>query len=259
MSQAIDPQTKEALFEYLCRLGDDRVVMGQRLAEWCGHGPILEEDIALTNISLDCIGQAEILLCLAGEVEGEGRDADALAYYRDELQYRNLQLLEQPRGDFAETIVRQFLYDAYAWLVVKALCDSKWQPLADYAAKAIKEITYHLRHSRQWMLRLGDGTAESHQRVQQAINQYWYLTGELFYTDKSDEHLMSLAFVPDNRAFKADWQELVKDTLAEATLAMPEDPAYMPCLARQGQHSEHLGHLLANMQILARSHPGASW
>lgn len=255
----LNQATKDALFEFLLRIGDDQLVLAQRLAEWCGVGPELEEDIALTNISLDCIGQAEMILGLAGEIEGEGRDADRLAYHRDEYEFRNLQLLERPRGNFGDTIVRQFLYDAFAYFYYKALKESSYQPVADIATKALKEITYHLRHSREWLIRLGDGTDVSHEKVQTALNELWPFTGELFFTNDVDTRLIEAGIIPDAAAMRADWDKTVNDTLELATLSRPEDPKHWPCDARLGRHSEHLGHMLSNMQILARSHPNATW
>ena len=259
MNKPLDEKTRPALFEYLLRLGDDQLILGQRLAEWCGHGPILEEDIALTNISLDCFGQAEALLALAGEVEGKGRNADRLAYFRDEWEFRNLQLLEQPRGDFGETIVRQFLFDAMAHPLYTALQESAYEPLAAIAAKAVKEVTYHLRHARGWMVRLGDGTDESRRRVQQALERQWPFTGELFFSDDRDWILIQAGIIPDPAQFRPIWTETVTQTLAGAQLTQPEEPAYMAEGARLGRHSEHLGHMLAQLQILARSHPQAKW
>src|SRR4051812_37128838 len=177
---------ENALFEYLLRLGDDRLVLGHRLSEWCGHGPILEEDIALSNVALDLLGQATMLLRLAGEVEGQGRTEDALAYFRDAVEFRNCQLVELPKGDFAFTIVRQFLFDVYAVVLLDALSASSNAELAAIAAKALKEAKYHVRHSGEWMLKLGDGTDESHRRAQRAVDELWRFTGELFAADDID-------------------------------------------------------------------------
>jgi ring-1,2-phenylacetyl-CoA epoxidase subunit PaaC len=245
-------------FEYLLRLADDRLVLGHRLSEWCGHAPILEEDIALANIALDLIGQAAALLGLAGEVEGAGRDADALAYFRDEIAYRNLLLVEQPNGDFAETIVRQFFFDAYSVLHLEALTRCGQEHLAGVAAKALKEDTYHLRHSGEWVLRLGDGTEESHDRAQRAVDRLWRFTGELFEADSVDEAVASVGISVDKALLRARWKETVEAVLTRATLSRPE-AALMATGGRRGRHSEHLGHMLAEMQILARSHPEAQW
>jgi ring-1,2-phenylacetyl-CoA epoxidase subunit PaaC len=226
--------------EFLLRLGDDRLVLGHRLSEWCGHAPILEEDIALANIALDCIGHASALLHLAGEVEGKGRTADDLAYFRDAMDFRNCLLVEQPNGDFAFTIARQFLFDAYAAHLYEALQEHSHHELAAIATKAVKEIRYHLRHSSEWTRRLGDGTEESHRRIQHAFDELWQFTDELF---EVEPHL------------KLAWDNTVNEVLASATLKRPPDNA--PC--RRSQHTEHLGHMLAEMQSLARSIPGAQW
>ena len=249
-----------ALCELLLRLGDDRLILGHRLSEWCGHGPILEEDIALANIALDLIGQATMLLQLAGEVEGLGRDEDALAYFRDEVQFRNCLLVEQPNGDFGATIVRQFLFDVYAVVMLDALTRSTNSALAAIAAKSLKEAKYHVRHSGDWMLKLGDGTDESHRRVQEALEALWRFTPELFAADAIDSALLRDGIAPDLQAMRAQWDAIVRDVCERATLTVPaEAPPRAGRTARQGAHSEHLGHLLAQMQIVARSHPGAKW
>ncbi len=253
--------TNEALFEYLLRLGDDRLVLGHRLSEWCGHGPILEEDIALANIGLDCLGHATNLLHLAGEIEGKGRSEDDLAYFREATEFRNLMLVEQPKGDFAFTMVRQFLFDAYSYLLYEELQKSKHQELAGIAAKAFKEICYHLRHSRQWMLRLGDGTEESHKRAEIALEDIWIYTGELFTMDEIDHALVKEGISPHLESLKPKWQKQVQEVLSEATLKIPSDQDYMATGSRKGKHTEYLGHMLAEMQILARSFSGsgAKW
>jgi len=252
------PAIANPFFEYLLRLGDDRLVLGHRLSEWCGHGPILEEDIALSNVALDLVGQASALLRLAGDVEGAGRDEDALAYFRDEVQYRNVQLVELPKGEFGFTIVRQFLFDACSVLVWDALQHCSNVPLAGIAAKAIKEDKYHLRHSSEWVVKLGDGTEESHARAQHALDALWRYTGELFATDEVDEAMRAQGIVVDLTAAHVRWKATVADVVNRATLALPADGP-MVRGGRRGQHSEHLGHLLAEMQIVARSHPGAKW
>ncbi|MCC7054942.1 MAG: phenylacetate-CoA oxygenase subunit PaaC [Gemmatimonadaceae bacterium] len=250
-----------ALLEYLLRLGDDRLVLGHRVSEWCGHGPILEEDIALANVALDLIGQATMLLRLAGEVEGQGRDEDALAYWREAVEFRNCLLVEQPNGDFAQTIVRQFLFDVQAVVLLDALTRGTHAGLAAIAGKAVKEAKYHVRHSGDWMLKLGDGTEESHRRVQRALDDLWRFTPELFAVDAVDREMIAAGIAPDPVALQGQWLAIVRDVLARATLVLPADapPAASPRGARQGAHSEHLGHLLAEMQIVARSHPGATW
>ncbi|HSJ62965.1 MAG TPA: 1,2-phenylacetyl-CoA epoxidase subunit PaaC, partial [Gemmatimonadaceae bacterium] len=199
------------LFEYLLRLGDDRLVLGHRLSEWCGHGPILEEDIALANIALDLIGQASNLLRLAGEAEGKGRDEDALAYFREAVEYRNCLLVELPVGDFAVTIVRQFLFDAHSVLLLEALSRCGHETLAGIAAKALKEDTYHLRHSIEWMAKLGDGTEESHARAQRALDELWRYTDELFDRDAVDAAVAAPGIEIDHEAIRARWRSSVKD------------------------------------------------
>jgi ring-1,2-phenylacetyl-CoA epoxidase subunit PaaC len=254
-------ETPNALFEYLLRLGDDRLVLGQRLAEWCGHGPILEEDIAISNIALDLLGQATMFLRLAGAVEGKGRDEDALAYFREAVEFRNCHLVELPKGDFAFTIARQFFFDTYAVVLLDALARGGNAELAAIAAKSLKEAKYHVRHSGEWMLKLGDGTDESHRRVQRAVDDLWRFTSELFAADDVGRAMLEAGVAPDTAAIQAQWETLVRDVIDRATLTLPDSPPRTPSArgGRTGQHTEHLGHLLAEMQIVARSHPGATW
>lgn len=261
MSAVAGPRTvgvEHPLAEYLLRLGDDRLVLGHRVSEWCGHGPILEEDIALANISLDLIGQASSILKLAGEVEGKGRGEDALAYFRDGVEYRNALLCELPNGDFGYTIVRQFLFDAHSVLLWEALARAPHQGIAAIAAKSLKEDKYHVRHSSEWVVRLGDGTAESHTRAQAALDDLWRFTGELLAPDDIDAAVAPLGAGVDHAALKSGWDAMVGDVLRRATLTPPADTV-MQSGGRRGRHTEHLGHLLTEMQIVARSHPGASW
>lgn len=246
------------LVEYLLRLGDDRLVLGHRLSEWCGHGPILEEDIATSNLALDLLGHASMLLRLAGQVEGRGRDEDALAYWRDEHQFRNLQLCELPCGDFAFTIVRQFLFDGWSFELLQALAESRHAELAGIAAKALKETRYHLRHSGEWLQRLGDGTEESHRRAQAALDELWPWTAEFDFQDEVDAALRAEGIVPDLTRLRAPWEAGARALIGRATLTIPEGSPRMTG-GRFGRHTEHLGHLLAEMQIVARSHPGARW
>ena len=246
------------LFEFILRLGDDRLVLGHRLSEWCGHGPILEEDIALANMALDLIGQATSFLALAGEVEGKGRNEDALAYFREAVQYRNSLIVELDRGDFGFTIVRQFFFDAYSVLLLDALSRATDERIAAIAAKALKEDKYHLRHTSEWVVRLGDGTEESHARAQAAVDDLWRYTGELFDRDKVDDAVAELGVELDFDALKSRWQAMVGDVISRASLSIPQDAA-MRRGGRKGRHTEALGHMLAEMQIVARSHPGAAW
>lgn len=257
-STATSGIAENAFLEYLLRLADDRLVLGHRLSEWCGHGPILEEDIALSNIALDLIGQASMLLKLAGEVEGKGRTEDALAYFRDAVAFRNVQLVELPNGDFAATIVRQFLFDAWDVLVLERLVTAKHESLAGIAAKALKEAKYHLRHSAEWVRMLGDGTAESHARTQRAVDDLWPYAAELFLTDATDRAVIDAGNGVDVEALRADWQQTVDRVFREATLTIPKN-TFTPRGGRTGRHTEHLGRMLADMQSLARAHPGASW
>jgi len=247
-----------ALFTALLRLGDDRLVLGHRNSEWCGHGPILEEDIALANMALDLVGQATLLLQYAGTVEGAGRDQDALAYLRDALEYRNALLCELPKGDFGVTIVRQFFFGVYSVLQWEALAKSTDETLAGIAAKSLKEARYHVRHAGEWVIRLGDGTAESHRRAQAAVDALWPYTGELFMQPADEAALVAAGITADVSAFEAPWKSQVADVLARATLTAPEG-VWMQRGGRTGAHTEHLGHMLAEMQIVARSFPGAKW
>jgi ring-1,2-phenylacetyl-CoA epoxidase subunit PaaC len=240
-----------ALGQYLLRLGDDRLVLGHRLSEWCGHAPILEEDIALANIALDLIGQANLFLSLAG-------DPDAFAYLREAIDYRNVLMVELPRGDFAFTIVRQFLFSVAAVYQMDGLARSTNTALAGIAAKALKETRYHARHAGEWVIKLGDGTDESHRRAQDAVDALWRFTGEMFVMDDVDRALIAEGVAPDLSTIEPLWQAQVADVLARATLKAPEG-GYMQRGGRVGRHTEHLGHMLTEMQILQRSFPGATW
>ena len=245
-------------FEYLLRLADDRLILGHRLSEWCGHAPILEEDIALANIALDLVGQANLLLEHAAEVEGKGRTADGLAYFRDAVEFRNVQLAELPKGDFAFTITRQFLWTVQALAHLELLRASTDATLAGIAAKGHKEATYHLRHVADWVLKLGDGTAESHGRAQRALDALWPYTHELFWHDAADAALVAEGVAPDVAALESGWRAGVASIVNAATLTIPAD-GWRATGGRTGRHTEHLGHLLSEMQILARSHPGVAW
>lgn len=259
MADSFDQQTRDDVFDYLLRLGDDRLILGHRLSEWCGHGPILEEDIAISNIALDCVGQAIGFLKLAGEVEGRGRDEDKLAYFREAIDFRNLLLLEQPNGDYAYTIMRQFLFDVFSYHHYEALQESRFEPLAAIAAKSLKEVRYHLRHSSQWVLRMGDGTEESHRRIQDALDDMWMFVFEMFESDALMQRLVTKGIAADVTAIQPKWVQMVAGVLAEATLKQPTEPGYQSSGGRRGRHSEHLGYILSEMQILPRSYPGAEW
>ena len=247
-----------ARLEYLLRLGDSCLVLGHRVSEWCGHAPELEEDIALANVALDLTGQADLLLAEAGRLEGKGRDADALAFLRDAWDFRNLLICERPNGDFAHTIVRQFLFDAWQTELYAALAGSSDAALAGIAGKAVKEAAYHLRHSGEWVVRLGDGTEESHARAQAALDAFWPYTGEMFEADETTAALVAACVAPDPATLRPAWARTVDDVLAQATLAKPAS-GWMQTGGLKGQHSEALGHLLAAMQFLPRAYPGTKW
>ncbi|MCU7497081.1 MAG: phenylacetate-CoA oxygenase subunit PaaC [Ignavibacteria bacterium] len=248
-----------ALFNYLLGLGDDLLILGHRLSEWCGHAPVIEEDIALSNIALDCLGGANAFLQFAGETEGLGRSEDDLAFFRDAIQFKNYQITELPIGDFAFTIIRQFLFSSYNFILFGELQKSRSAKLASIAAKSYKEVKYHLRHTGEWVLRLGDGTEESHFRMQRALDDIWIYTGELFLDEGTDSILFESGYVPESRLLKPLWQERVEDLLSRATLPLPVEDQYLARGGRKGNHTEYLGHLLSEMQILARSYPGAKW
>jgi ring-1,2-phenylacetyl-CoA epoxidase subunit PaaC len=247
------------LFEYLLRLGDDRLVLGHRLSEWCGHAPIVEEDIALANLALDCIGQASQFLELAGQVEGKGRDADALAFFRSPAEFRSCLLVEQPNGDFAQTIARQVLFDAAGADVLEQLSSSSEPRLAAIAAKAAKEVRYHVRHAREWWLRLGAGTEESHRRLQAAVDELWPFTAELYTPDEIDTELCRARIGADLAVTRARFERDVGALLEAADLERPPDPVFPASGGRHGAHGEHLDHLTSEMQSVARAHPGAQW
>jgi len=244
--------------DYLLRLGDNSLVLGHRLSEWVGHGPAIEEELAVGNVALDLLGQSRMWLSLAGEVEGQGRDEDKLAYLRDAGGYRNLLLVEQPNGDFAMTIARQFYFDVFHHLLLGGLSRSGDPRVAEIAAKALKEVDYHLRRSGDWVVRLGDGTEESHRRMQTGIDDLWFYTGEMFESDAVDQHMSAQDVGIDPSTLQPAWRERVAATLSVATLDMPKT-SWTQRGGKRGVHSEHLGYLLAEMQFLQRAYPGASW
>jgi ring-1,2-phenylacetyl-CoA epoxidase subunit PaaC len=247
-----------ALFEYLLRLGDDSLILGQRLGEWCGHAPSVEVDLSLANIALDLIGQATHFLNRAGEVEGKGRDGDALAFRRDVLDYRNCWLVEQPNGDFARTMARQFLFSTWQKLLFRALLSSKEELIAGVAEKAVKEVTYHQELASEWVIRLGDGTEESRRRIDDGLAWNWRFVPELFEMDDLAALMAERGIGADLAALRAEYDSQIAAVLAEATLQPPPDQR--PILGgRRGHHSEHLGHLLAVMQFLPRTYPDATW
>ena len=248
----------EPLVRFCLRMGDNTLVLSHRVSEWCGHAPVLEEDIALANTALDLIGQTQMWLGLAGELEGKGRDADALAYRRDAMDFFNVLLVERPNGDFGQTLMRQFLFDAWHHGMLKALMTSCDPRIAEIAAKAVREVAYHLERSSDLVIRLGDGTEESHRRMQAALDDQWTYAGELFDADDGDAVLADAGIAPDPAGLKPQWDALVGDVLAEATLAVPEN-RFVHRGGRSGRHTEHLGHMLSQMQFLQRAYPDASW
>ena len=251
-------EIKNSLFEYLLRIGDSSLILGHRLSEWCGHGPILEEDIAMTNIALDLVGQARTILTYAGEVEGKGRTEDDLSYLRNERHFHNALLVEQPNGDFGCTMFRQFLYTAFSYLIFEELKKSKDTKLSAIAEKSLKEVTYHLRHSSEWLIRLGDGTEESHRRVQNAVDDLWMFTDDLFTMNDIDNTLLKEGIAIDLNQIKSKWKKIVADVFSKAKLTIPQN-VFMITGSREGRHTEHLGYLLAEMQFLPRAYPGAKW
>jgi ring-1,2-phenylacetyl-CoA epoxidase subunit PaaC len=243
---------------YTLRRADDALILGHQLSEWCGHAPMLEEDMALANMGLDLLGQARELYSYAARVEGNGNDEDRFAYLRDVRQYRNLLLVEQPNGDFARTMVRQFFYAVFADLYWRAMMKSQDEMLAAIAAKSEKESAYHVRHSSEWMVRLGDGTEESHARAQTAIDDLWGFTGEMFETDDAERALIGADIAVDPATLRPPWLKTVSDIVSQATLTLPKS-GWMQQGGRSGRHSEHLGHLLSELQSMQRTFPGATW
>ncbi len=255
---AADDPNRSALFDYVLRLGDDALILGQRLSEWCGHAPSVEVDLSLANMALDLVGQGTNFLHYAGQIEGKGRDGDRLAFHRDVLDFRNCLLVEQPNGDFAQTMVRQFLYSTWQKMLLGHLAGSSDPLIASVAAKAVKEIAYHQELSAEWVIRLGDGTEESRGRAQAGLEWMWRFIPELFENDETASGLADRGIGADPSAFRADYDRIVGEVLAEATLERPKDQR--PILGgRRGHHSEHLGHLLCTMQFLPRTYPDATW
>jgi len=254
------------LFEYLLRLADSDLVLAQRLGEWVGHGPVLEEDIATTNVGLDLLGQSRLWFAYAGEVEarfnGTGRSEDELAFLRDAGEFRNLMLTEQPNGNYADTMARQFYFDAWHELLLRGLTASTDARIAEIATKALKEVRYHIERSADWVIRLGDGTEESHRRMQAAVDGLWMYTGEMFEVDAIELALIDAGIACDARTLAAPWRERVRAIFADATLDLPTGTWMQGSGGRggkQGVHTEHIGPMLAQMQWLQRAYPGAQW
>jgi len=245
--------------DYLLRQGDNALILSQQLSKLCGKGPALEEDMALTNVALDLLGQTRMWLTYAGELEGAGRDEDKLAYLRDAHQMRNCLLVEQPNGNYADTMVRQFYFDTWHYFLMQGLAASRDARVAEIAEKSIKEVTYHLRRSGDLIVRMGDGTADSHAKTQAAVNALWMYSGEAFMYDATDAAMVAEGVAPPAELLRAQFLEHVGEIFAEATLAMPDPAAWMQQGGKQGRHSEHLGYILAEMQFLQRAYPGSQW
>jgi ring-1,2-phenylacetyl-CoA epoxidase subunit PaaC len=239
-------------------LADNNLILGQRLAEWCGHGPVLEEDIALSNMALDYIGQATLLFKHVAENSGDAKTEDDLAFLRDAWDYKNFLALELPNGDYAFTIARQYLYSEWYNLYLTELSKSSNTFLQEFALKSVKEVRYHLQHGRDWVLRMGDGTEESHARIQKAVNDIWSSTGEWFIPNTNDTELAASGICPNVESLHQTWMENVQATLNEATLQMPVS-GWMHKGGREGKHTEHLGHLLSELQFVQRAYPNSKW
>jgi len=250
--------TNEALFKYSLRLGDTSLILAQRLSEWTGHGPFLEEDLALTNIALDIFGRAKNLLAYGAQVEGKGRTEDDLAFFRSDREYFNALITEQPNGDYAKTIARQALIDCFDLMFYTELSKCKDETLAGIASKSIKEITYHKRHSFSWVMRFGNGTDESMQRLQKGLSEIWEYSGELFEMNEIDEILIKEGIAIDLKALRPLWEKEIFDLLEKANVKVPET-LFMQTGSRKGLHGEHLSYILAEMQSLPRMHPTAKW
>ncbi len=250
---------QDALVQFLLRLGDNTLVLGHRVSQWCGHAPVLEEDIALANTALDLIGQTQLWLGLAGEVEGKDRDADALAFLRDAWDFRNLLLVELPNGDFGQTLMRQFLFDAWQSIMLGWLIKSTEPRVAAIAGKVSKEVAYHVERSASTVVGLGDGTHESHERMQAALDYLYPYVGEMFQSDETDAAMVAAGIAPDPSTLRDEYDALVAKVLDKATLTLP-DGAFSHKGGRTGaMHTEHLGHILTSMQWLQRAYPGAAW
>lgn len=246
------------MFLFARHMGDNGLILGHRLSEWCGHGPVLEQDIAMTNIALDLIGQARLYYQLAAEMHPSDLTEDDIAYLRPERAYSNVLLVEQPNGDFAHTVLRQFLFDAWHLPFLHRLCDSPESGLGEIAAKAVKEVSYHYRWSREWVIRLGDGTEESHRRMTQALDDLWIYREELLLPSDWEQTLIRSEIIPDPDVLRPEWQHAIHATLSEAGLPIPQTPVIQQG-GKNGIHTEHLGHLLAELQYMQRAYPGQVW
>jgi len=249
----------DAKLDYVLRQGDNALILSQQLCQWCGKGPALEEDMALSNTSLDLLGQTRLWLTYAGELEGKGRDEDRLAFLRDAHDFRNCILVEQPNGNYADTTLRQFYFDTWHYFLMQGLLKSSDARIAEIAEKSLKEVTYHLRRSSDLVIRMGDGTPVSHEKAQTAADELWAYTGEMFVYDAVDQAMVDAGVAPPAAELRAAFLQHVAGVFAEATLTMPSPDAWMHSGGKQGRHSEHLGYILAEMQFLQRAYPGADW
>ena len=249
---------KSQLLDYVLHLADNGLILGQRLGEWCGHGPVLEQDIALTNISLDLIGQARMLYQYAADLKGDDSTEDTLAMMRLQHEYFNVLLVEQPNNNWGDTIMRQFLFDVFNYLNFSALRKSQDETLAAVAERSFKEVSYHLKFSSEWVIRLGDGTEESHDKMQTAINRLWKYSGELYTPVSRESQLSGLGIAPDLNELKPFYEEKVKSVLTKATLSIPDVPV-MQIGGKTGNHTEYLGHILSDLQYMQRAYPGLEW
>jgi ring-1,2-phenylacetyl-CoA epoxidase subunit PaaC len=254
VSAAVDPKV-----DYLLRQGDNALILSQQLSQLCGKGPALEEDMALTNVALDLLGQTRMWLTYAGELEGKGRNEDHLAFLRDAHEMRCCLIVEQPNGNYADTMVRQFYFDTWHYFLMQGLAASSDARIAGIAEKSIKEVSYHLRRSGDLIVRMGDGSADSHAKTQAAADALWMYSGEVFLYDATDEAMVAQGVAPAADSLRAAFLEHVAEIFAEATLTMPPADAWMQRGGKQGRHSEHLGYILAEMQFLQRAYPGAEW
>jgi ring-1,2-phenylacetyl-CoA epoxidase subunit PaaC len=259
MIVALNTDIQKALLQYVLQQADTNLILAQRLCEWCGHGPVLEQDIAMSNIGLDLLGQTRSLYQYAAVLQGKGRTEDDLAVLRGERHFTTLLLVEQLNGDFGCTVVRQFFYEVYHFYLLQQLVQAKDEQLAAIAEKSLKEVTYHLKWTAEWVIRLGDGTGESRRRVQQAVNDLWMFTGEMFLPTPAEQQLAEAGIIPDITMLKGPWLAKVSEILATATLDMPDPGAWMQQGGKKGIHTEHLGYLLAEMQSMQREYPGMKW
>lgn len=256
--QEYDSNTKELLYHYVLQLADTSLILAHRLSEWCGHGPILEQDLAMSNTSLDLLGETRSLFQYAAELEGKGRTEDDLAFLRAAVEYKNPLLVEQPNGNFGDTVMRQFLFDNFHFLLLKELKNSSDNRLAAIAEKSFKEVSYHVKWSSEWVIRLGDGTEESKQKIEAALMHLWPYTGELFTMTAIEKSLLELHIIPDYIGIEMQWKENVCKVLETATLTMPEN-VFMQKGGKEGKHSEEMGFILSELQYMQRAYPGLKW